>query len=528
MNPGLYRLIPALVFATATDVAFSAATPESHRRGSEEENQDAAPSIRDSAPSDSAPSHGNAVIARVERQLRAHLPAAGATIKASEQEGQITLDGWVDSYVKREIAQELAESVPGVSAVVNQIRVLPVSERTDEQIAESVRAAIRGDMATRALEIDVAVENGVVRLSGEVQTEPQRRVVGWMASRLIGVRDVVNQIQLNPEPRSDEAIQEDLQEHFATNPVFNENDVAVEVNEGVARLTGTVDSALEKTWAMTDAWVPGVRQVDVSELRVQFPEDGWRAAPVTVEPPSDERIRQAVKRQFAYDPRVYSFEPDVEVNDGVVTLSGAVAYRHAKRAAVEIARHVGGVKEVVDRLEVRPDRPRSDEEIAAAVRAAFEANGLVQADDIEVQATEGAVVLSGTVADPLAKWTAEDLADRTSGVLAVENNLHAAHEPLPGVAYYHFPRGYAFRPWFPARSTVAVDSDAELETVVRTQLAWSPFTDLQRVEVSANDRVVTLEGEVESQVALEAAADHALQAGAKDVVNRLRISGASE
>lgn len=83
----------------------------------------------------------------------------------------------------------------------------------------------------------------------------------------------------------------------------------------------------------------------------------------------------------------------------------------------------------------------SDDEIAAAIRTSMEMNSLVDADDVEVKVNEGAVVLTGTVLDPLAKWTAEDLVDRTAGVIAVENNLRAAHEPLPGVAPYTFPRG---------------------------------------------------------------------------------------
>jgi osmotically-inducible protein OsmY len=303
----------------------------------------------------------------------------------------------------------------------------------------------------------------------------------------------------------------------------------VQVKDGVAKLSGVVDNVLEKNWAQTDAWVPGVRQVDASGLRVQFAPDGWRKKPVTAGPVSDEQIRRMVKRQYVYDPRVYSTQPEVEVQDGVVTLSGTVFYRSAKRAAAEIARHVGGVKKVIDRLEVRPPLPRpSDDEIAAAIRTSLEMNSLVDADDVNAKVNEGAVVLTGTVLDPLAKWTAEDLADRTAGVVAVENNLRAAHEPLPGVAQYTFPRGYAFQPTFPAVSRLVPTTDADLANAVRGQLAFSPLTDLTQIRVSARGDVVTLEGEVESHVARQAAADHAFQAGAKDVINQLRVPGASE
>ncbi len=47
---------------------------------------------------------------------------------------------------------------------------------------------------------------------------------------------------------------------------------------------------------------------------------------------------------------------NVDTTDGVVTLFGTVESEEAKRAAEAQARKVSGVKQVVNRLEIKPER----------------------------------------------------------------------------------------------------------------------------------------------------------------------------
>lgn len=465
---------------------------------------------------------------RIKEQLQAQLPIAAATIEVRANDGEVILDGWVDGYPKREIAQEITGSISGVTNVKNQIAVRPVVKRTDKQIAENVRSTLQRDPATRSMKIDVTVNDGVVELEGEVATEPQRRFVGWKASRLLGVRDVRNELEVKPVQRDDQSIRQELQEHYSSSPVFNENQITIQVSDGVAKLSGTVDNLLEKTWAQNDAWIAGVSEVDVSGLRIQFGPEGHRQAPTRIDGVSDEQIQKLIERQYAYDPRVYSSKIEVEVDNGTVTVAGTVNYRSAERAALEIARHVVGVRNVVDQLAVQPPTASSDHEIASAVDAALTEESAVNAESIDVKASGGAVVLTGTVADPLAKWTAEDVANSTAGVIAVDNQLQIADAAFNETPSYYFPRGFAFRPWFPAGATRRPDTDTALTTAVRTRLAWSPYTDLNRIEVRGENGTVTLTGEVDTWTAREVAEDHARQAGAQTVKNNLRVLGASE
>jgi hypothetical protein len=57
----------------------------------------------------------------------------------------------------------------------------------------------------------------------------------------------------------------------------------------------------------------------------------------------------------------------VEAHNGDVTLSGEVQYEHQKSLAVDVAKHVQGVRRVIDQLRVMP---RVDVWKAAATHAA--------------------------------------------------------------------------------------------------------------------------------------------------------------
>ncbi|MCQ4165075.1 BON domain-containing protein [Tahibacter harae] len=69
---------------------------------------------------------------------------------------------------------------------------------------------------------------------------------------------------------------------------------------------------------------------------------------------SDERIREDVSEQLADDEAIDAGDILVEVSDGVVTLSGSVDTRRLKHRAEDIADRCSGVKDVQNRLTVKP------------------------------------------------------------------------------------------------------------------------------------------------------------------------------
>jgi hyperosmotically inducible periplasmic protein len=59
----------------------------------------------------------------VRERLAAEMDANAAEIQVNATHGQITLTGTVDSPRARQRAEEIAESVPGVTTVMNNLRV---------------------------------------------------------------------------------------------------------------------------------------------------------------------------------------------------------------------------------------------------------------------------------------------------------------------------------------------------------------------------------------------------------------------
>jgi BON domain len=69
-------------------------------------------------------------------------------------------------------------------------------------------------------------------------------------------------------------------------------------------------------------------------------------------PVSDEAIEQSVKEKLAKDPRLNG--ANVEVEDGIVTLSGQLDTAHLRDQALKAARSISGVKRVTDEIHVVP------------------------------------------------------------------------------------------------------------------------------------------------------------------------------
>lgn len=67
---------------------------------------------------------------------------------------------------------------------------------------------------------------------------------------------------------------------------------------------------------------------------------------------SDERIREDVCERLTLDDHIDATEVEVEVADGIVTLTGSVTERFAKRRAEDISESVHGVKDVENKLRV--------------------------------------------------------------------------------------------------------------------------------------------------------------------------------
>jgi osmotically-inducible protein OsmY len=140
---------------------------------------------------------------------------------------------------------------------------------------------------------------------------------------------------------------------------------------------------------------------------------------------SDTQIHHDVLEELKWDSRVDETEVGVEVDGGVVTLTGTVTSWAKRVAAQEAARRVIGVLDVANDIKVKVPGglARTDTEIAQAVRRALEWDVFVPEEKITSTVTDGWVTLEGTVE----RWSQRDDAERAArnltGVKSVVNKI---------------------------------------------------------------------------------------------------------
>ncbi|MBI2942462.1 MAG: BON domain-containing protein [Chloroflexi bacterium] len=114
--------------------------------------------------------------------------------------GVVYLSGTVESYTEKSYAEADAWSVVGVIDVVNNIVIAPKPTRTDEEIAAEVRNDLARNIRIDPTRIQVSVMNGTVYLRGTVSTIEQKWLADEVAWWTAGVRNVVNELQVQPAP----------------------------------------------------------------------------------------------------------------------------------------------------------------------------------------------------------------------------------------------------------------------------------------------------------------------------------------
>ena len=138
---------------------------------------------------------------RIE-QLIAEALDADSRIDAGEvsvgvQDRVVYLSGAVDSAAERRAVEEDVRAVADVESVVDELSLRNFVERTDDELAESVRRALLRDIAVDAACISVATAAGVVTLGGRVSSYCQRLVAENITWWTAGVTDVIGHIEVD-------------------------------------------------------------------------------------------------------------------------------------------------------------------------------------------------------------------------------------------------------------------------------------------------------------------------------------------
>ncbi|MBD3332909.1 BON domain-containing protein, partial [candidate division GN15 bacterium] len=415
---------------------------------------------------------------------------SGYLVDVETDNGIVTLSGSATNLLAKRRAARLAETIKGVRSVVNNITVKSL-DRPDMEVRDDVVDALAANPATDTWEIEVTASDGVVELNGVVNSWYEKQLAAKVTRSVRGVMEVDNELGLDyEEDRPAAEIAAEVREKLRWDELVDDALITVEVDDNEVTLSGTVGSAAEKRYAISDAWVDNVEAVDAEDLEVADWARDERFRTDKYVPKSDEEVAGAIRDALFYDPRVASFDVEVSVNNGVVTLSGVVDNLKAKRAASQVASNTVGVWTVKNQMSVRPAEPMTDAMVAADVRQALLRDPYVNRYDIDVTVDNGIAYLNGDVDTFFEKAQADDVAAQVNGVVAVENNLDVQDEaePLTFDPYVDYDWWYlGDYDWytFPnARYTVL--SDWEIKEEIEDEFFWSPFVDSEEVTVSVD------------------------------------------
>jgi osmotically-inducible protein OsmY len=138
---------------------------------------------------------------KVKAALLTGSKTAGSGVNVDTDGGVVTLFGTVSSEDVKRKAESEARNVDGVTRVKNQLQVVSGAreraiESRDEDIAERIEAKLDDEPALQSADIEVEVANGVVRLSGTVETEKERIKAKTLAREVEGVKSIEDDVKL--------------------------------------------------------------------------------------------------------------------------------------------------------------------------------------------------------------------------------------------------------------------------------------------------------------------------------------------
>lgn len=219
-----------------------------------------------------------------------------------------------------------------------------MTHKTDEELKHAVTAELRWDTRVDETEIGVAVTNGIVALTGTVNSFAKKLAAQEATHRVVGVLDVANDIKIKAPGggvRTDAEIAQAIRHALEWDVWVRDQDIQTTVSDGWVVLEGKVESLAECEDAeRAVSKLVGVRGV-TNKLVV---------APRVTASNVQHLIQDALERRADHEAGRIS----VAVRDGVITLTGKVRNYGEKRAIIGAVSHAPGVKSVTDHLQISP------------------------------------------------------------------------------------------------------------------------------------------------------------------------------
>jgi len=191
-------------------------------------------------------------------------------VKVTVDGGIATLTGSVEVYEYKADAEKQVRRAKGITAVRNEIEVGGASV-PDQELQSKLQEKLQYDRVGYGNTFDaitVSVQNGVVTIGGHSHDYPDRDSALGLVSTYPGVRDVVDQIEVDPASFMDERTRIAVARAVYGYPTLNRyaidpaQPIRISVQNGNVELYGLVNTQADKETAYIRAnGVPGIFSV---------------------------------------------------------------------------------------------------------------------------------------------------------------------------------------------------------------------------------------------------------------------------
>jgi hypothetical protein len=216
------------------------------------------------------------------------------------------------------------------------------SMKTDLQIQADVQSQLKWEPQLTASQIGVAVKNGVVTLSGIVDTFPKKLAAERVAKNIVGVKAVAVDLQVGISPinkKSDAEIAEACINALKWDSAVPDDKIKLKVENGFVILDGTVEWSYQRLAAKKAlANIMGIKGIE-NLITVK-------------QKPSSLDIKKQIRDSFIRTAGQEADRIKVEALGDRVILSGTVTSLQEKEEAEHTAWSAAGVNEVENKITV--------------------------------------------------------------------------------------------------------------------------------------------------------------------------------
>jgi len=214
--------------------------------------------------------------------------------------------------------------------------------KSNETLQRDVQESIKWEPLLHAAEIGVIAKNGIVTLTGTVDSYAKKMEAETATKKVAGVKAIVEKIEIDYGhfgKITDDKIAEDILKEFKSNLTVPSNSIKVTVENGWVTLEGNVNWNYQREATKNSVTnLMGVRGISNN---------------IKINPEIKEKVeKRAIEKAFQRNWAINYDEIDVDVYDNNVRLTGNVDSYYQKDEAERIAWNAPGVWSVNNDLEV--------------------------------------------------------------------------------------------------------------------------------------------------------------------------------